>query len=673
MIAALAVIGVTVTVPLAQARSDQLRIPEIQGPTTSSSFEGDNVAGVVGVVTGVDRFGSARGFWFQDPRPDDDPRRSSGMFVYTGDATPDVELGDEVVVAGTVDEYRPGGAESAHRSVTQIVDATWEVRATGLPLPDPEFLDADTLPTTLAPRDDDGTDRELHPDDYTVDFFESRESMRLAVQDPRVVGPSDDFGALWITVQPDQNPTHRGGTVYNSYDEPNTGRLRVESLIPFDDRPFPDADVGDELRGPTMGPLHYSEYGGYGIRATTLGDHVSGDLTPTVAEEQRDWELSIATYNVENLGGTDAQSDFDRHASGIVDQLRAPDIVSLVEIQSDSGSEDDGVVTAEETLDRLVRAIADSGGPDYAWRQIDPVDGADGGQPGGNIRNAFLFRPQRVDFVDAPGGDASTPVEVVQRSSGTHLSVSPGRITPNSQVWENSRKPLVGQFEFEGRAVFVVGTHFTAKVGDGPLYGIRQPPEQHSAPQRHGQADAVREFTDTILDQDPAANVIVAGDLNDFEFSETMRVLTVDGGLYNPMAELDPQRRYTYVFDGNAQALDHVLTSRNLAHRIEFEPVRINAEFADQASDHDPLRVRFRPRSGDGAVDISEDDRYYDGAQPPPDDELDALVPSPAHDATGVAERPAAASAVTGVVLAVAAALVWWIWRRWSRRDTSSF
>ena len=42
-----------------------------------------------------------------------------------------------------------------------------------------------------------------------------------------------------------------------------------------------------------------------------------------------------------------------------------------------------------------------AGGPAYEWRQIDPVDGAEGGQPGGNIRVAFLFRTDRgLKFVD---------------------------------------------------------------------------------------------------------------------------------------------------------------------------------------------------------------------------------------------------------------------------------
>jgi 2',3'-cyclic-nucleotide 2'-phosphodiesterase (5'-nucleotidase family) len=47
------------------------------------------------------------------------------------------------------------------------------------------------------------------------------------------------------------------------------------------------------------------------------------------------------------------------------------------------------------------------------------------------------------------------------------------------------------------------------------------------------------------------------------------------------------------VFDGSAQTLDHMLVTNNLAASAQFDVVRINAEFADQTSDHDPLIAAF--------------------------------------------------------------------------------
>ena len=130
---------------------------------------------------------------------------------------------------------------------------------------------------------------------------------------------------------------------------------------------------------------------------------------------------------------------FDALAEGFVEYVGSPDIVGLEEIQDDSGESDDGVVDAGLTLDRLVDAIATAGGPAYEWRQVSPEDKQDGGVPGGNIRNAFLFNPDRARFVDVEGGDATTDVEVVEGENGAELSVSPGRISPEDEAWEESR------------------------------------------------------------------------------------------------------------------------------------------------------------------------------------------------------------------------------------------
>ena len=42
--------------------------------------------------------------------------------------------------------------------------------------------------------------------------------------------------------------------------------------------------------------------------------------------------------------------------------------------------------------------------------------------------------------------------------------------------------------------------------------------------------------------------------------------------------------------------LDHILVSRPaIEERLDYDVVHVNAEFADQASDHDPQVVRIRP------------------------------------------------------------------------------
>ncbi len=112
--------------------------------------------------------------------------------------------------------------------------------------------------------------------------------------------------------------------------------------------------------------------------------------------------------------------------------------------------------------------------------------------------------------------------------------------------------------------------------------------------QRHAQAAIVHAFVEELLAVNRNAKVVVAGDFNDFEFSDTLRILEGDD-LVNLVETLPEPARYSYVFQGNSQALDHVLVTRALREGAEYDSVHVNAEFADQVSDHDPQVARLRP------------------------------------------------------------------------------
>jgi uncharacterized protein len=110
----------------------------------------------------------------------------------------------------------------------------------------------------------------------------------------------------------------------------------------------------------------------------------------------------------------------------------------------------------------------------------------------------------------------------------------------------------------------------------------------------------VRDFVDALLAEDPEAKVLVLGDINDFAFSPPVDLLragaTSDADLDVLIEQLAPEERYSYVFEGNAQALDQMLVSPALADVLvpgSYDVVHVNAEFADQASDHDPQVARF--------------------------------------------------------------------------------
>ncbi|WP_243657545.1 endonuclease/exonuclease/phosphatase family protein [Parafrankia sp. BMG5.11] len=315
----------------------------------------------------------------------------------------------------------------------------------------------------------------LEPGAYVLDWLEVHEGMRVTVaQDTRLISPVDtEFGELWVTLKPAQNPTPRGGSAYVSYDDPNSGRLMLQAL---------------------------------------------------------------------------------------------------------------------------------------------------NGAPGGNIRQVFLFNPARTAFVDRPGGDANTAVTVLKArptSNQIMLSASPGRINPTSSVWNASRKPLVGEFLYDGnKQLFVIANHFNSKGGDYPLTAAVQPPNRTSEVQRIGQATEVRDFVaDLAAKSGNTARVVVLGDINDYQFSPTLATLTDNGALLKTLiSELPVNERYSYVFDGNSQTLDHILISPTIKG-YSYGVVHINAEFSDQASDHDPQILRIltgcgseplpeRCRPGSPVVDV---------------------------------------------------------------------
>ncbi len=216
----------------------------------------------------------------------------------------------------------------------------------------------------------------------------------------------------------------------------------------------------------------------------------------------------------------------------------------------------------------LVAAVEAAGGPAYEYREVDPANDTNGGQPGGNIRVAFLFNPHRgVSFVDRPGGSATTSVGVRTFLGTAQLTQSPGLIDPTNAAFDDSRKPLVGQFRFKGRKLFVIGNHFDSKGGDDPLMGRFQPIAEPSAVQRHQQATIVRDFVDRIRAIESRAAIVVLGDLNDFEFSPTADILVGDGYLTDLPRTLPPSERYTYDYEGNSEVLDHILHLRRPGRR----------------------------------------------------------------------------------------------------------
>ncbi|MBD2604388.1 endonuclease/exonuclease/phosphatase family protein [Scytonema hofmannii FACHB-248] len=578
-----------------------IRIRDIQGTAHISPLNGQAVNNVPGIVTAI----ASNGFYLQDPNPDNNDATSEGIFVFTSSA-PTVSVGSSILVNGTVSEFRPGGSVD-NLTTTQITSPTITTLSTGNALPTATILGngGRTIPTTVISNDQVGNNVEnagtvFDPAQDGIDFYESLEGMLVQVNNPVTTSPTSVFGTsqeIWVLADNGANATSRtarGGSLITESDF-NPERIQIDDLN--NSLVLPTVDVGAQLSTIT-GVVNY-DFNNYEVlvstaptvvQASTLQREVS-NLTPLANQ------LTLATFNVENLDPGDGATSFNNLANRIVNNLRSPDIINLEEIQDNNGATNNGVVDATTTYNTLITAIAAAGGPTYQFRQIDPENNQDGGEPGGNIRVGFLFNPDRVQFVDRPGGGSTTDTTVNNVGGVPQLSASPGRILDtdpsNGSAFVSSRKPLVGEFIFNGQTVFVVGNHFNSKGGDDPLFGPTQPPVVSTEVQRNQQATEVRDFVQNILTINPNANVVVAGDLNDFEFSNPLSILEA-GGLNTLIETLPENERYTFNFQGNAQTLDHILVSNNLFTRLNgFDVVHINSEFADQDSDHDPVLARF--------------------------------------------------------------------------------
>lgn len=564
-------------------------IREVQGAGHVSPLTGDLVR-VPGIVTAT----YARGFYLQDPTPDTNPATSEGVLVFTSSA-PSVARGDSVSVVGRVAEFRPGG-DANNLTVTQIGSPTVTTLARGVAVPAPVLVGPGGRRAPAAVRADAPGDVEAASNfDVTtnaLDFYESLEGMQVRVVDSVATGPTTSNGELTVLPGGQGAPrTPRGGIKY-TYADPNSERVILDDNVAR----MAAADTGDLLPGPVDAVVDYS-FGNFKFNVLATPAVVDRGPVREVTRAQRNGELAVATYNVENLDPNDPAEKFDRLAAGIVTSLAAPDLLALEEVQDNNGATDNGVVAADQTYAKLIDAIKRAGGPTYQFRQIDPGNKTDGGEPGGNIRVGFLFRTDRgLEFVDRPGGGTDTAVGVKRTGFfQAALTASPGRIDPTNPAFDASRKPLAGEFKYKGKTLFVVANHFNSKGGDQPLFGRFQPPTRSSEVQRHAQATAVKGFIDDIRGINPLANVIVLGDINDFEFSETIKILDKDLFMVDLPKLLPPNERYTYVFDGNSQVLDHILISLPLLLRgIDYDVVHTNAEYADQASDHDPQVVRIR-------------------------------------------------------------------------------
>lgn len=563
---------------------DQSMIPiyRIQGAGHHSPYAGQVVT-TAGVITAT----SGSGVYVQDPLGDGDDATSDALFIYTGSGH-GLQVGDAITIRGGITEYTPGGSASGNLSLTEFYRPEITVESSGNSLPLPSIIGRGGRVPPSEVIDDDQLAAFDQVNDG-IDFYESLESMLVTLEDAVTVSPTNGFGEIFALANQGADASGRNdrGGITISPEDFNPERVQVD----FDSGILDDevlVDTGDIL-GDVTGVVGYS-YGNFEIYPTqrffadSLG--LTGEVSPLKREKKR--QITIASYNLLNLDPNDDDGDtdladgrFERIALQIVDNLHSPAILALQEVQDNSGSTDDGTVDADLTLQLLADAIEAAGGPRYHFIDNPPENNQDGGQPGANIRVAYLYDAKQVE-----------PQEVV-RLSDEDLS--------DGDVFANSRKPLYVAFEAADRTLHLINNHLSSKGGSTPLFGQVQPPVNGSVDERVAQARVVNAFVSELLAEDPDAGVVVLGDLNEFQFripTDELDPLAELKGTESPllvnMTDALPQtERYSYIYRGNSQALDHILVSHNLAEHASYDLVHVNAEFADYASDHDPALLKL--------------------------------------------------------------------------------
>ncbi|WP_420478743.1 Calx-beta domain-containing protein [Brevundimonas sp. FT23028] len=543
---------------------DLTAIYTIQGAGHVSSYVGEEVT-TTGVVTAIDN----NGFYIQDPNGDGDRRTSDAIFISTGTAPTGIVIGSAVTVSGVVQEY-VGAAGSL--SITQIAAGAngLNYAANGTGVVQMTYIGngvGEYLPPTAQVDDDNFTS--FDPETDAIDFYESMEGMLVTVRDAQAVSDTAS-GSTYVVANSGADATgmnDRGG-ITNS-----EGDFNPEALIIYDDSTIsgaysPNHSVGDRL-GDVTGVISYfgGEYELIVRDPVTVVEDVTAtdEVTDLVqADTGANEHLTIASYNVENLDPGDG-ARITELAIDIVTNMGTPDIIGLIEVQDGN----DGTLSGQASAQALIDQIIAQGGPTYVYVEVEPAsEGSSGGEPGGNIRNGFLYNPDRVDYV--PGSAVAL-------------------LDP---AFNGSRKPLSAQFEFNGEIVTALSIHSTSRIGSDPYMGSTQPPANAGEGGRLAQSQAIEAYLDQLRLVDPDAHIVVSGDFNAFYFEQSVRLLE-DGGLNNLWSLLPEEERYSYVFGGNSQTLDHMLVSGSLLTGAQFDGVHINSFVADQASDHDALLAQL--------------------------------------------------------------------------------
>ncbi len=578
------------------AQTPSVSIPTIQGTGQFSTYAGQVVT-TQGVVTLIHKNG--RRFWIQDAAGDGNHQTSDGIFVSdtgraSGLVTP--KVGDLVTVTGLVEEqqFAPSLPLTRLRNVTAIV-----VNASN-----------QALPAAVQLRD--------LPDESLAEgiaFWEPLESMLVQVQNARVVAPTNGFGEFAVLAPRDA----RRGSGYQTSSKHIVLRATGDGYdglvdynperIAVDDESLASAiqvRPGDTIAS-LVGVLDYT-FSMYKIQPASATGVVAQPVpaSPVSTRSGKLGNLTVATFNVENLfdlvdnpakddtsstpTAAALETKLAKLSLAIQLELKLPAILVVQEVENTA------------ILQQLGDRVNAAAGTNYVATSFETSDVR-------GIEVGFLWDDNRVDLVRA-----YQLTEALQ--PGTAAAYGPASASPG-------REPLVGVFNvtnnLQGELLTIIGNHLKSKSGDEALYGVSTlnglNPDRNTEVQRKQQAQVVRAFANQLLTADPGAWVLVAGDLNDFEFSEPgegadnpVSIIEGLGGpapLYDMVFSEKEAERFSFVFDGNSQVLDHILISHDLRNQfVGLDFLHFNASYPEalsadpttplRAADHDAIEIRFQ-------------------------------------------------------------------------------
>ena len=257
-------------------------------------------------------------------------------------------------------------AESTNLTTTELTNPTITVTGTAA-VPAPTIVGpGGRVPPSTVIEDDSAGDVEttstaFDPANDGLDFWESLEGMWLGINEPEVTGPTSSFRELSVVPAGSGVRTVRGGILLQKTDS-NPERVLLDDVL----TPIPDAKTGDKLAGVVTGVLDYS-FGNFKFLPTQTPTVIDGGVKRETTKASSPLQVSVATFNVENLDPSDGPAKFDGLAQAVVNNLASPDILGLEEVQDNDGADElRRPRRANVTLDMLRAAIVQAGGPEYA-------------------------------------------------------------------------------------------------------------------------------------------------------------------------------------------------------------------------------------------------------------------------------------------------------------------